>query len=608
MTASDAGTSSFTELGLNSLLLETLNGLNYEAPTPVQARTIPALLQGRDLIGQAQTGSGKTAAFSLPMLHNIEPDGHVRGLILTPTRELALQVADALESYAKKLKVRIAAVYGGAPIDVQFRALKRGADIVVGTPGRIIDHLERGSLKLDQVQMAVLDEADQMLKMGFIEDVEHILSHIPETSQRVLFSATMPGPIHRIARRSLRDPVNIEIETSDETAPSIQQRVIRVRDADKMRTLCGLLEVADFEAAIIFARTQVRCTEVAEQLVSLGFPSEGLHGGMNQNMRERVVQRLRSGQLRIIVATDVAARGIDVESITHVINLDIPFDVESYVHRIGRTGRAGREGTSYLFVTPSERRLLMSIERYTGQQIDVVDPPSNKDVAMARARSFFRALAGQTEDDKGLAFYEGLFNQWAEELEVDAARLGAVLIRMAAGDRSLEPAPEPPVRSRRLEQRDSMPRDDFRERAPRGGRGRDDAGDGPAHITHEPGMVRLFLGTGRRNQTTPSMIVGALANGAGIDGRDIGRIEIQDRATFVDVKAEVAEAVITMETVAMGHRMVPITLARPDSGDRSGDAGGPAGRRKPGFGPPKGRSAKGGFGPPGPRRGPPKKR
>jgi ATP-dependent RNA helicase DeaD len=605
----------FATMGLLPAIIETLNELDYETPTPVQMQTIPLLLSGRDVIGQAQTGSGKTAAFSLPILSRLKPGQHgVQALIMTPTRELALQVASAMETYAQRLRgVKVAAVYGGAPMDPQIRALHRGVDIVVGTPGRIIDHLERGTLKLENVHFAVLDEADQMLKMGFIEDVEHILSHIPTDSQRALFSATMPDPIYRIAKKSLREPATIDIESSAETMPSIEQRVIRTTEREKIAALTRLLETESFDAAIIFARTQARAAEVAESLITLGFTAEPLHGGLNQAMRERVISRLRSGALRIVVATDVAARGIDVDRITHVINFDIPFDVESYVHRIGRTGRAGREGIAYLLVNPPERRMLMSIERFINQRLTIVDLPGPADVARAREEAF-RARIVEAQNDKDMDFYASVVTRWAEQLELDPVRIAAAAIRLATGEKSFVPPPpaparvvhpnrayneappargfkdSPPPRDRREAPQERRPvgrLDDLDTRPVQGGRSFDERpydspppsfDRGPRRSGEvEPGMVRIFLSAGRQNGVRPQEVVAAIAGQSGITGRDIGYIDIHDRATYVDIRQDVVDNVVGLEQIDIGNRRAVIRVARPDSPPPQSDrrAGGP---------------------------------
>src|SRR5881275_668300 len=376
----------FASLGLSAPLVETLAQLGYEAPTPIQARTIPALLAGRDLIGQAQTGTGKTAAFALPILQQLDLKSRAtQALVLTPTRELAMQVSDAMHSYAKKLDgVAVLPVYGGAPIFGQMKHLQRGAHVVVGTPGRLIDHLDRGTLDLAKVRMVVLDEADEMLKMGFIDEVERMLSLVPTPRQVALFSATMPEPIARIAQKHLVNPERVEIEHHTIAGPDIEQRFLNIAEGQKLEVLTQMLELEEADAVLIFRRTKNGAAELAEKLGGRGFVAEAMHGDMKQAERESVIRRLRGGKIDIVVATDVAARGLDVELITHVVNFDIPYDVEAYVHRIGRTGRAGRSGVATLFMTPRERRMMREIERYTGTAMKPMKLPTQADVALKR--------------------------------------------------------------------------------------------------------------------------------------------------------------------------------------------------------------------------------
>src|SRR5688572_19915243 len=373
--------STFASLGLRPEIIEVLTSLGYEVPTPIQSRTIPILLGGRDVIGQAQTGTGKTAAFALPILQALQPKSkQTQALVLTPTRELAMQVAEAIHSYAVKMDhVSVLPVYGGAPIVPQLKRLERGAHVVVGTPGRLIDHLDRGSLDLSNIKMIVLDEADEMLKMGFIEEVERILAAAPAERQIALFSATMPEEVLRIANRHLRNPERIEIEHPTMSAPLIEQRFLNVSEGQKLEVLTQILEIEQSDAVLIFRRTKTGSAELAEKLEARGFAAVAMHGDMSQPLREAVIRRLRAGQVDIVVATDVAARGLDVEQIEHVINYDVPYDVEAYVHRIGRTGRAGRSGVATLFVTPRERRMMREIEKFTGMAIQPMKMPTGAD-------------------------------------------------------------------------------------------------------------------------------------------------------------------------------------------------------------------------------------
>ncbi len=384
----------FQDLGLSAPLLKAVDEVGYEAPSSIQAAAIPPLLAGRDLLGQAQTGTGKTAAFALPLLSKLDLDPHLQVLVLTPTRELALQVAEAMQTYARHLKgFHVLPIYGGADMGAQLRQLQRGVHAVVGTPGRVQDHLRRGTLKLDRLTAVVLDEADEMLRMGFLEEVEAILEHTPAEKQVALFSATLPEPIKRVARRYLRDPVEVKIATRTATVATVTQRYWPVTGVHKLDALTRILEVEDFDGMLIFVRTKVTTVELAEKLEARGFACSALNGDMNQALRERAVERLRKGQLDIVVATDVAARGLDVERISHVVNYDMPNDVESYVHRIGRTGRAGREGVAILFVAPREQHALRAIEKATRQAIDRMSLPTREDITGKRIAAFRRGLS-----------------------------------------------------------------------------------------------------------------------------------------------------------------------------------------------------------------------
>jgi ATP-dependent RNA helicase DeaD len=507
--------SPFKALGLTDSLVKTLTALGYEAPTPIQQRTIPALLAGRDVIGQAQTGTGKTAAFALPILQTIDPGRReTQALVLAPTRELAMQVADALHSYAHDMReVTVLPVYGGAPIGPQLRRLERGVQVVVGTPGRLIDVLDRKSLRLDNIRMLVLDEADEMLKMGFIDDVERILSAAPKPRQIALFSATMPPEVRRIAERHLVDPERIEIERKTVTAPDIEQRFINVSEGQKLDTLSHILELEENEAVLIFRRTKNGAAELAERLEGRGFAAQAMHGDMKQAERESVIRRLRAGQVEIVVATDVAARGLDVEQIAHVVNYDIPYDVEAYVHRIGRTGRAGRTGVATLFVTPREQRMMREIERFTGSRIKPMKMPTRADIA-ARRVAQLKDTIRKTIADGDLDLYLDLVEQLVEEGEHDIAEIAAAAARLAGAARP--PAVEPP-------------------KPPAEERPRAAAGSAP---------VRLRMDVGKRDGIRPADVVGSIANEADIPGRDIGPIEIRDDVTYVSVPGDVVDHVI----------------------------------------------------------------
>ncbi|HEX6898752.1 MAG TPA: DEAD/DEAH box helicase [Thermoanaerobaculia bacterium] len=526
----------FADLGISEPILKAITEVGYEAPTPIQEKTIPALVAGRDLIGQAQTGTGKTAAFAIPMLEKIDVRSpEVQALVLAPTRELALQVAEAIHTYSRYLgRVGVLPVYGGQPIQLQLKRLDRGVQVVVGTPGRIMDHLRRGSLRLDAVRFVVLDEADEMLRMGFIEDVEWILAQAPAERQTALFSATVPREIRRIAERHLKDPVAIEIEHKTLTVPAIQQRYLNVSPQQKLDALARILETETTDAVLIFTRTRNAASEVAERLEARGYAAEAMHGDMNQAQRESVIRRLRSGQLEIVVATDVAARGLDVERISHVINYDIPSDVEVYVHRIGRTGRAGRSGVAVLFISPRERRMMNEIERYTGQRIMPMRMPTQADVA-ARRIALFKDSIRQSVQEGDLDLYLSLVEELVEE-GLELAEIAAGAARLARGDRPLEVEVEP---------------------------------EAEQVARTEDGMVRLFLGAGSWAGVRPGDIVGAIANEAGVPGKAIGSIDIYDRFTFVEIPAQYRDQVLErMAQATIRGRPVNIRVATPERPDR----------------------------------------
>ncbi|MFL6293404.1 MAG: DEAD/DEAH box helicase [Thermoanaerobaculia bacterium] len=531
----------FADLGLAEPLLRGLTEVGYEAPTPIQAKTIPALLQGRDLSGQAQTGTGKTAAFALPMLQQLDPGlAEVQALVLAPTRELAIQVSEAFHTYSRHLgRIGVLPIYGGQPIDRQQQRLQRGVHVVVGTPGRVMDHLRRGTLRLDQVRMVALDEADEMLKMGFLEDVEWILSQVPAERRIALFSATLPPEIRRVAARHLRNPVMVEIERRTLTVPETEQRYLNVHGPQKLEALTRILETEPVTAVLVFTRMKTGAAELAEKLAGRGYAAEAMHGDMNQAQRETVIRRLRSGQAEIVVATDVAARGLDVERISHVVNYDMPHDVESYVHRIGRTGRAGRTGVAILFVAPRERRMLQDIERFTKQRIEPMRMPTQADVA-ARRMALFKDSLRKTLKEGDLDLYLQLVEELAEEEGLDMAEIAAAAARLARGDKPLDVEIEP-------EAREVPPPDG--------------------------GMARLFLSAGRRNGVRPADIVGAIANEAGVPGKSIGSIDIYDNFTFVEVPEELRDQVLErMSRATIRGRPVEARIARPE---------GPGGPRRP---------------------------
>jgi len=505
---------SFAQFGLSSELMKAIKDLGYETPSPIQQKTIPLLLKKHDIVGQAQTGTGKTAAFALPVLQNIEVKStQVQALVLTPTRELAIQVAEAFHSYAKHLgKVRVLPIYGGQSISQQIRHLRGGVQIIVGTPGRVMDHIRRETIDISNLKAVVLDEADEMLRMGFLEDVEWILSHTPETRQTALFSATMPREVRRIADRYLKEPINVQIERKTLTVPTIEQFYLNVSERQKTDALTRLLETESTsgEAVLIFHRTKIGTAELTDKLQARGYAAEAMHGDMSQSQRETVIKRLKNGKVEIVIATDVAARGLDVERISTVINYDMPSDTESYVHRIGRTGRAGRLGRAILFVTPRQQRMLRDIENYTKQKISPIKMPSQADVA-ARRVAMLKEKIISTLTEQHLELYLSLVEDLAEETTCDIAEIAAAAVFLSVGDKPLEVAVEP------VPQQFSF---------------------------SEEGMVRLFIDVGRRHHISPGDIVGSIANEADIPGKAIGAIDVNDRFTLVDIPSEFVEQVL----------------------------------------------------------------
>ncbi len=523
MSDTDPSVVSFDALNLPAPLLSALNKVGYETPTQIQARTIPHLLDGLDLLGHAPTGTGKTAAFALPLLARTDlARRHVQTMVLTPTRELAIQVAEAFQRYASHMKgFHVLPVYGGQDYGGQIRQLKRGAHVVVGTPGRVMDHMRKGTLKLDGLQALVLDEADEMLRMGFIEDVEWILDQTPEQRQTALFSATMPKEIRRIARRHLRNPQEIAIETRTATAETIRQRYWIVSGLHKLDALTRILEVEPFDALLMFVRTKTATAELAQRLEARGYAAAALNGDMAQKSREQMVERLKKGSLDILVATDVAARGLDVERISLVVNYDIPYDTEAYIHRIGRTGRAGRQGDAILFVAPREQRMLHAIEKATRQKIEPLELPSTETVNNKRISDFKQSISDTLAAGE-LDFMQGLLEQYQQEHDVSALEIAAALAKISIGDRALllKPDKERPTRGKHKETH----REELNE----------------AHHRRPPtrpgkGMERFRIEVGRQHDVKPGNIVGAIANEAGLDGRYIGRIDIETDYSLVDL-------------------------------------------------------------------------
>ena len=520
----------FADLGIDERVLRALHDVGYERPSPIQAATIPPLLAGRHVVGLAQTGTGKTAAFAVPVLSRIDVTRRTtQALVLAPTRELAIQVAEAFGKYAKHLPgLHVLPIYGGQAYGGQLAGLRRGAHVVVGTPGRVIDHLAKGTLDLTELRFLVLDEADEMLNMGFAEDVETILADTPPDKQVALFSATMPNQIRRISKKYLTDAAEITITSKTMTAASTRQRYLQVSYPRKLDALTRILEVEDFEAMIVFVRTKQVTEDLAEKLRARGFSAAAISGDVAQAQRERTIGQLKSGSIDILVATDVAARGLDVERISHVINFDIPTDSESYVHRIGRTGRAGREGDAVLFVTPRERHLLASIERATRQPITEMQLPSVDDVNAQRVAKFADSITANLASDQ-LPLFRRLIDDYVREHDVPEADVAAALAVLNQ-DGPLLLKPEPPAPPRR--ERPDRPADDrpVRERVERSGRKEP---TGP--------MATYRISVGRRHKIQPGAIVGAIANEGGLGRGDFGHIDIQADHSLVELPAHLSE-------------------------------------------------------------------
>ncbi|MEL6937794.1 MAG: DEAD/DEAH box helicase [Cyanobacteria bacterium J06598_1] len=520
---------SFQDLNLSHPLLQALDDAGYETPTPIQAKTIPPILDGKDIIGQAQTGTGKTAAFALPVLDQIDiTNNQPQALVLAPTRELALQVAEAFQGYASHLKgFHVLPIYGGQSYQIQLRQLRRAAHVVVGTPGRVIDHIKRGTLKLDQLKFLVLDEADEMLRMGFIDDVEWVISQTPESRQVALFSATMPNVIRKIAQKYLNSPVEISIKNQSRTADTIRQRYWTVSGYHKLDALTRILEVETFDGMIVFVRTKIATVELSEKLEARGYNTAPLSGDVPQNQRERTVDRLKRGKLDILVATDVAARGLDVERISHVINYDMPYDPEAYVHRIGRTGRAGREGEAILFVTPRERRMLNSLERSTKQKIAQMEMPSTEVVNNQRIARFKQKIT-DTLAQEDSQFFVKILEQYEQEHDVPAIEIAGALAQLMQGDEPL------------LIKEQMKP-------------ARRDAGTGAA--TSSVGMERFRVEIGRQHNMKPGHLVGAIANETGLANKFIGRISINEDHSTVDLPVGIPKETFDLlrQVQVLGH-------------------------------------------------------
>ena len=590
----------FSEFELKPALQKSLDEVGYETPTPIQEQTIPLMLEKKDVLGQAQTGTGKTAAFALPLLSNLnlrQKDPQV--LVLTPTRELAIQVAEAFKKYASHMKsFHVLPIYGGQEYSGQIRGLKRGSHVVVGTPGRVMDHMRRGTLKLDKLSTLVLDEADEMLRMGFIDDVEWILEQTPKERQIALFSATMPRQIRRIATRYLKDPVEIIIKDKTTTAPTIRQRFWPVSGMHKLDALTRILEAEPFEAMLIFVRTKTATVELSAKLEARGYASTPLNGDIKQNQRERSIESLKSGKLDILVATDVAARGLDVERITHVINYDIPHDTEGYVHRIGRTGRAGRQGDAILFVAPREKSMLHAIERATNQKIEIMELPSTELINDQRMAKFKQRITDTLASEELGLFYQ-MIEQYQQEHNVPVLEIAAALGLLLQGETPLMLQ----AKSHHFKEDKSWQNDETKPRKGRGGdrgkergrirdkvRGKDQDRIPKKEFTLEKrdkvlgknqdrtsnkelpleeGMERFRIEVGHNHDVKPNNIVGAIANEAGLDSQHIGRINIYDDFSVIDLPEGMPKDVFSdLKKVWVAGKQLHISLLKKERKSR----------------------------------------
>jgi ATP-dependent RNA helicase DeaD len=555
-----AQASAFEQFSLGPALLKVLDEVGYERPSPIQSETIPLLLQGYDVLGQAQTGTGKTAAFALPLLSSIviqqkEP----QVLVLTPTRELAIQVAEAFHRYATYIDgFHVLPVYGGQDYSAQIRALRRGVNVVVGTPGRVMDHMRRGTLQLHKLSTLVLDEADEMLRMGFIEDVEWILEQCPAKRQTALFSATMPKPIREIAEKHLQNPQHITIKVKTSTAETIRQRYWPVSGLHKLDALTRILEVEPFDGVIIFVRTKTATIELTEKLAARGYAAVALNGDVPQNQRERTIKQLKQGKTDILVATDVAARGLDVERVSHVINYDIPYDTEAYVHRIGRTGRAGREGDAILFVSPREKRMLKAIEKATRSKIELMELPSVEIINNKRITKFKQAISDTLATDD-LLLYREILEQYEFEHNVPALEIAAALAKLYRGDKDLLLKNEIPVKR------------EPEHTADRQARKKERSSNERFLKELEAGMQRYRLEIGHQHKVRPGNIVGAISNEAGIDSKYIGRITIFEEYSLVDLPEGMPTEIFEHlnNTYVVGQKL-QLSRYKPKAKDASG--------------------------------------
>ncbi|MEV7606442.1 DEAD/DEAH box helicase [Paenarthrobacter sp. NPDC089322] len=555
----------FTDLGLDGRVLAALQDVGYEKPSPIQAATIPLLLEGRDVVGLAQTGTGKTAAFAVPALsrlaelHDLNgPSRKTQALVLAPTRELALQVAEAFTSYAKHMDdFTVLPVYGGSAYGPQLAGLRRGAQVVVGTPGRVIDHIAKGSLDLSELQYLVLDEADEMLRMGFADDVEQIFQETPETRQVALFSATMPGQIRRMSKQYLNNPAEISVKSKTSTGSNIRQRYLQVMGPHKLDAMTRILEVEEFDGVIAFVRTKMATEDLADKLKARGFQAAAINGDIPQQQRERTVDALREGRIDILVATDVAARGLDVERISHVVNYDIPHDTESYVHRIGRTGRAGRSGDAILFMTPREKYLLRAIEKATRQSVEQMHLPTAETVNSLRLGKFAERIT-ETLESEDVSLFRDLIASYEEEHKVPAAEIAAALAVMAQGGQPLlvKDLPAAPEFQKRERSKDGF-----------GSRG-------PSRALTE-GNATYRIAVGRRQRVMPGSIVGAIANEGGISSAQIGGIDIRSDHSLVELPADLSpEQLRALSRTRIGGELIHLELDSGRKPNREGGRGG----------------------------------
>ncbi len=584
-------TPKFSDLGLDDAVLKVLKDVGYETPSAIQAATIPPLLAGRDVVGLAQTGTGKTAAFALPILSRLDlAQKNPQALVLAPTRELALQVCEAFEKYATHLKgVRVLPVYGGQGYGIQLSALRRGVHVIVGTPGRIMDHLDKGTLDLSELKYLVLDEADEMLKMGFAEDVETILADTPADKQVALFSATMPAAIRRISKQYLKDPEEITVKNKTTTSSTITQRYLMVAYPQKVDALTRILEVENFEGMIVFTRTKNETETLAEKLRARGYSAAAINGDVVQAQRERTVNQLKSGKLDILVATDVAARGLDVERISHVVNFDLPIDTESYVHRIGRTGRAGRSGDAISFVTPRERRMLSAIEKATRQSLTQMQLPSVDDVNVTRLTRFDDAITDALNQTERISAFRDIVGHYIKHHDVPEEDVAAALAVVAQGETPLLLSADDERQQRyernereRAERADRASRDDRGGRSDRGGsrdrfersdrpdRGdRHDRGERPERPERRPRtsgtpLASYRIAVGKRHKVEPRQIVGALANEGGLSRQDFGAIRINPDFSIVELPADLPREVFEkLENTRISGKLIEL---RPDRG------------------------------------------